>query len=81
MLRLLLVIVTVLGVFCGDTPSVASAATAARMRLKEIINERKNLLYKVQDDRYPSHPKHRAVCVLHTQFPYLRVAIECPGSE
>jgi len=79
MRKVLILLATVLGVMCADPPSVASAARVATLRLKEMINERKARVCRVQDVLYVRQPRFRGVCVLHTQFPYLRVGVE--GAE
>ena len=79
MRKVLILLATVLGVMCADPPSVSSAVCVAAMRLKESINERKARVCRVQDVLYVRQPRSRGVCVLHTQFPYLRVGVE--GAE
>jgi len=79
MRKVLILLATVLGVMCADPPSVASAVRVATVRLKERINERKARVCRVQDVLYVSQPRFRGVCVLHRQFPYLRVGVE--GAE
>jgi len=76
MRRVLVLLATVLGVMCGDPPSVALAVRAATLQLKERIQERKAVVCRMQHLLYVGQPKYRGVCVVHTQFPYLRVGFE-----
>jgi len=79
MRRVLVLLMTALGVMCGDPPSVALAVRAATLQLKERIQERKALVCRVQHGLYARAPKYRGACVVHTEFPYLRVCLE--GAE